>query len=147
MGPRTLIFVAGCLVGIFAGYVASSFRQASEAPPRSVTQETSPQIVTLATVLQSRGVMPESITHFRFIGDEHSYTQGRVATDTNVTWIWDRMIRTAEPYSFWEGSGTGVSKFLLALASSRQWCYWSTRQTLRASQAMAADSCATAFTT
>jgi hypothetical protein len=100
-----LIFVAGCLVGIIAGYTARSFRGAPEAQLRNVTQETSAQRATLATVLQSRGISPESITHFRFIGDEHSYTQGRVATDTNVTWIWDRMIRTAEPYSFWEASG------------------------------------------
>ena len=60
---------------------------------------------TLATILQARGISPETIVHFRFVGDESSYTSGRVAVDTNVTWIWDRMIVTAEPYSYWVSSG------------------------------------------
>jgi hypothetical protein len=91
MRTRTLvIFAVGCVVGSLLSYFAAETRGKQH---------------TLATVLRKRGVTPETITHFRFIGDEHSYTSGRVATDTNATWIWDRMIQTAEPYSFWEASG------------------------------------------
>ena len=91
MRTRTLsIFAIGCALCILLGYFVGTTRTKQQ---------------TLATVLQERGVTPETITHFRFIGDEHSYTSGRVATDTNAAWIWDRMIRTAEPYSFWEASG------------------------------------------
>jgi hypothetical protein len=91
MRPRTfVIFAIGCVFGILLGYFAATKQRGQQ---------------TLATVLRERGVMPEAVTHFRFIGDENSYTSGRVATDTNAAWIWDRMIRTAEPYSFWEASG------------------------------------------
>jgi hypothetical protein len=78
--------------GLLLGYFA--------AMPRGKPQ-------TLATVLIERGLRPSLISHFRFIGDENSYTYGRVASVTNDTlWIWSRMIETAEPYSFWEASGS-----------------------------------------
>jgi hypothetical protein len=93
MRTRTaIVVVSGCVIGFVLGYLAGS-----KQPPHGR--------LTLATVLRQRGLGPETITHFRFIGDEHSHTTGRVAVDTNVAWIWDRMIATAEPYSFWEASG------------------------------------------
>lgn len=96
MRTRTLIiFAVGCLLGILVGYMVGRGRQQPATRP-----------VTLATVLRERGISPESLSHFRFIGDEHSYTSGRVASETNAAaWIWDKMIETAEPYSFWEASG------------------------------------------
>jgi len=61
--------------------------------------------LTLAAVLQERGISPEKITHFRFVGDESSLTSGSLAVDTNVSWMWDRLIATAEPYNYWVSSG------------------------------------------
>jgi hypothetical protein len=91
MRTRTfLVFGVGCVLGVAVGFWIG------RAPQRSPT---------LATVLQARGISPEAITHFRFVGDEGSLTSGRVAVDTNVTWIWDGMIATAEPYSYWLPSG------------------------------------------
>ena len=93
MRTRTLTFLAvGCVFGFAVGFFAGR-------------QPASAHHLTLATVLRERGVSPGSITHFRFIGDEHSFTSGRVAIDNNAAWIWDRMIETAQPYSFWEASG------------------------------------------
>src|SRR5258708_40321601 len=86
-----LILCMGCLLGAVLG-----FWLGSRAPRRTLT---------LAAVLKKRGITPHMITHFRFVGDESSYTSGRVAIDTNVTWIGDRMIATAEPYSYWPPSG------------------------------------------
>ena len=86
-----LILCVGCLLG-----VAFGFWPGRRAPRRTLT---------LAAVLQKRGISPEMITHFRFVGDESSYTSGRVAVDTDVAWIWDRMIATAEPYGYWVSSG------------------------------------------
>lgn len=91
MRTRTLlVFCVGCALGVAIGFWVS------HAPQRPKT---------LATALQARGVSSDAITHFRFVGDESSLTTGRVAVDTNVSWIWDGMIATAEPYSYWLPSG------------------------------------------
>jgi len=91
MKTRTLLlFCVGCALGVAIGFWSSHTLQRPK---------------TLATALQARGITPEAITHFRFVGDEGSSTTGRVAVDTNVSWIWDSMIATAEPYSHWVASG------------------------------------------
>jgi hypothetical protein len=86
-----LLFLGGCAVGWLLG--ASLGKRPPQPPP------------TLALILRERGISSTNLAQFRFVGDESSYTSGRVATDTNVTWIWDRMIATAEPYSHWLPSG------------------------------------------
>jgi hypothetical protein len=55
--------------------------------------------------LETRGIAPQTISHFRFVGDESSHTSGRTAIDTDVSWIWEGMIATAEPYNYWLPSG------------------------------------------
>ncbi len=104
MKRRTLIFVAfGVIVATslayWAGYRQGQYHWPADGWPH-------PRSITLAKVLRQRGVTPASIAYLRFIGDESSFTPGRSATNvTDVAWIWDRMIETAEPYVFWESSG------------------------------------------
>ena len=104
MRTRTLsIFGIGCLLGVSLGlclgYSRAQYHWPADGSPW-------PRGLTLAKVLRQRGVSPESIAYFRFVGDENSLTTGRVATNSSdVTWIWDRMIETAGPYVFWESSG------------------------------------------
>lgn len=86
----TVILCVGCLVGAGVGFWVG------HAPHHTST---------LATVLQARGISPETITALKFVGDESSYTSGRTAIETNATWIWDKMIATAEPYNYWVPSG------------------------------------------
>jgi hypothetical protein len=103
MRTRTaLIFTAGLFVATALGYWAGQSRGRHRWPADGSPW---PVGLTLAKVLRERGVSPESVTHFRFVGDESSRTSGRVAVDTNATWIWERMLETAEPYSFWVSSG------------------------------------------
>jgi hypothetical protein len=91
--------IIAALLGYWAGYRHGSYHWPSDGWPH-------PRGITLAKVLRQRGVTPDSITFMRFIGDESSFTTGRVATNSaDVAWIWDRMIETAEPYVFWESSG------------------------------------------
>jgi hypothetical protein len=100
-----LIFFVGCLLGVLVGFWAGYGRAEYHWPKDGWPW---PRGITLAKALRERGILPENITHLRFIGDECSYTAGKVAlmTDTNdIKWIWDRMIETAEPYVFWESSG------------------------------------------
>ena len=104
MKSRTLIFLSiGVIIavslGYWAGYQHGSYHWPSDGRPH-------PRGITLAKALRQRGVTPDSITFMRFIGDESSFSAGRVTTNTtDVTWIWDRMFETAEPYVFWESSG------------------------------------------
>ena len=91
MRTRTLwVFCAGCALGVAAGFCVGRKPHRPE---------------TLASVLETRGIAPQTISHFRFVGDENSHTSGRTAIDTDVSWIWDRMIATAEPYNYWLPSG------------------------------------------
>jgi hypothetical protein len=94
-----LVTVAASL-GYWAGYRQGQYHWPSDGSPHA-------RGITLAKVLRQRGITPESIAYLRFIGDESSSTLGRIATNTaDVAWIWDRMIQTAEPYVFWESSGS-----------------------------------------
>jgi len=98
---RTIIFFA-----VFAVAVSLSFWVGYKHGQYHWDGSPRPAGVTLAKILRQRGVSRESVAYLRFIGDENSYTAGRVATNTtDVAWIWDRMIETAEPYAFWESSG------------------------------------------
>ncbi|TAL06543.1 MAG: hypothetical protein EPO07_01675 [Verrucomicrobia bacterium] len=104
MRTRTRIVLSIGLIVALALVYSVGYKQGEYHWPSDGRQR--PRGITLATVLRQRGVTPESIAYFRFIGDEPSFTSGRVATNTSdVTWIWDRMIETAEPYVFWESSG------------------------------------------
>ena len=58
--------------------------------------------------LKIKNVTRDNITKMMVTGDESSRTQGKTGliTDKNdIIWIWDRMLKTAEPYSNWESSG------------------------------------------
>lgn len=102
MNTRTFLFVivgfvVAAALGVWVGYQRGQYHWTGSSRPGGIT---------LAKVLRARGISPESIAYLRFIGDENSFTTGRVATNTvDVGWIWDSMIETAEPYAFWESSG------------------------------------------
>ena len=53
-----------------------------------------PKQPTIADFLRIKGITPEQITHFEFLGDKSSYTYGRTQTDDKE-----------EPYSLWVPSG------------------------------------------
>jgi len=63
---------------------------------------------TLADALTRIGITPKKIEYLRFVGDEHSQTMGRTHYVRDVSWIWDHMFRTAEPYKYWVASGNRV---------------------------------------
>jgi hypothetical protein len=93
--------LVGAAAGLCLGYVAacqSWFPFSPSADPVAARP-------TLATALRARGIEPEKITALRFIGDENSYTAGKSFIEDDPAWIWDKMIETAEPYSFIEYSG------------------------------------------
>jgi hypothetical protein len=102
MKTRTLFLPIGfaltALLGFWLGYSRGQYHWPSDGSPW-------PRGLTLAKVLEQRGISPATITSFRFVGDESSRTTGRVAVETDVSWIWDSMIATAEPYSHWLSSG------------------------------------------
>ena len=103
MKSRTPTVIAVCILvaslAYWAGYRQGQYHWPKDGWPH-------PRGITLAKALRQRGVSPDSIAYLRFVGDESSFTTGRVATNTtDVAWIWDRMIETAEPYVFWEASG------------------------------------------
>lgn len=103
MRTRTLSFLGlGCLLGVVLGFWLGHSRAQYRWPSGGSPW---PRGLTLAKVLEERGISSATVTHFRFVGDEGSLTSGRVAVETNVTWIWDGMIATAEPYSYWLPSG------------------------------------------
>lgn len=60
---------------------------------------------TLAEALKEKGVSLEQIAYVKYIGDGHSGTEGKVAVEEDVSWMWDTMIETAEPYKYWLPSG------------------------------------------
>ena len=99
---RFLIFTIGCLLGVslgfWIGHSGAPYHWNSDGSPW-------PRGLTLAKVLEQRGISSATISYFRFVGDESSRTSGRVAIETNVDWVWNGMIATAEPYSYWLPSG------------------------------------------
>jgi hypothetical protein len=97
--PVAIASVVAALLSYWAGYRHGEYHWPSDGRPYASG-------ITLAKVLRQRGVAPEIISYLRFIGDESSFTTGRLATNTTDTaWIWDRMIETAEPYVYWQASG------------------------------------------
>lgn len=103
MKTRTILFLSigfavAAMLGFWLGYGRGQYRWPSRGSPWS-------DGLTLAKVLEQRGISSANITSFRFVGDESSRTSGRAAVETDVTWIWDSMIATAEPYSYWLPSG------------------------------------------
>lgn len=66
-----------------------------------------PKQPTIADMLRNKGVDSENISYFEFVGDESSYTYGRVKTDDKeeIDWVWSMIFEYAEPYSFWVPSG------------------------------------------
>src|SRR5438309_432048 len=93
MKSRTLTlsiggFAFAVLLGFWAGHKRAQYHWGGSPRPSGIT---------LATLLRQRGISPQSISYLRFIGDESSFTTGKVATNTtDVAWIWDTMIETAE---------------------------------------------------
>ncbi len=66
-----------------------------------------PKQPTIADMLRKKGVYLDKISHFEFIGDESSFTYGRVETTDKeeIEWVWSMIFEHAEPYSFWVSSG------------------------------------------
>lgn len=60
---------------------------------------------TLARQLEKIGLTQENCVRMVAKGDESSLTSGLSAELEDPTFIWDRMFRTAEPYTWWEASG------------------------------------------